>query len=320
MRMRRRFEDFKNWCPQPPERLPIKLNSYTVPIAVALTAALVFGMFFSLPSQQLAANQPLPKLSDITSSTYNSSQTSPLPTSTPTATSSSQSNNSSQVGYWTLNITTTNDDPNSVTPNGIVQVPMNQSGITVTDDGSVGFVFLAWVFDNQTYTCQSPTIFIPTQQVNSSHTLVALFMGSPVALPVMYFFTISPQNINVSQGNAQQITLTFKSVTSSELEVPIENLTVVGYTSDLNYNFNGNSSGWSTSAQDAVFTYSFSLSQLILQPYASNSTVLTINLADDAPSGSYSIEIMLGNEIFLTAYSPGSICYDSNNSMVMDVT
>jgi hypothetical protein len=83
MGIRKRIRDFKDWCPQPPSHLPVKLRNYTVPIAVVLAAALAFGVFLSLSNMQNVPTQPAPQLPNLQTSSMNSTQ--PLSTPTPTA-------------------------------------------------------------------------------------------------------------------------------------------------------------------------------------------------------------------------------------------
>ena len=136
--------------------------------------------------------------------------------------------------------------------------------------------------------------------------------------PLLYNEANFPQYMNASQGTTQQLNLTLTSMCSSEIAIPIENLTINGYTSIINYDFAGGSP-WNTSVQQTVFNYSFSLSQLILQPFMSNSTIITINLADNAAFGSYSLEIHYGNVMFLSAPKQYDISYSGSTSLVMRV-
>ena len=88
---------------------------------------------------------------------------------------------------------------------------------------------------------------------------------------------------NVSQGLQLQVNMTFTSLTNQPIMIPIENLSArYGYG---NYSL----------VHQQAFNYSFSLNQVILQPDMSNSTLLTINIAEDTPLGRYSIGINLGN-------------------------
>ncbi len=141
---------------------------------------------------------------------------------------------------------------------------------------------------------------------------------TPVSTPPI-LCTSSISDINASQGSAQQVNLNLTSICSSELAIPIENLTIVGYTSAISNGFNGGSP-WNASAREAVFNYSFSLSQLILQPETSNSTTITIHLANNATLGSYSLEINFGKIIFLSAHEKYDVSYFSSTSLVMAVT
>lgn len=49
-----------------------------------------------------------------------------------------------------------------------------------------------------------------------------------------------------------------------------------------------------SSFQLQAFNYSFSQKELALQPDLSNSTLLTIDLAQNAPTGQYTFEISIG--------------------------
>jgi len=86
---------------------------------------------------------------------------------------------------------------------------------------------------------------------------------------------------------------------SSQITVPIENLTLTSY--DSFYNNWNNVTDWNPSIpQDTIFNYSVSQSQLTLQPNMSNSTIITINWADNAPTGRYIISVNVGQAEFLT--------------------
>jgi hypothetical protein len=142
---------------------------------------------------------------------------------------------------------------------------------------------------------------------------------SPAGTPPLLYSNNFPQPINASQGTTQQVNLTLTSYQSPEIAIPIENIMIAGYTSAIYYGFNG-TSPWSTSAQETVFNYSFSLSQLILQPNMSNSTIITINLANNAPLGSYSLDIHLGKIIFLSPPGKYDVSYSEGIPLVMVVT
>ena len=71
MGLRKRFKDFRDWCPQPPNRLPTKLKRYSIPIVAVLTAALIFSASFSIYSSNIFSRVPLMPLFTSTSSTQN---------------------------------------------------------------------------------------------------------------------------------------------------------------------------------------------------------------------------------------------------------
>jgi hypothetical protein len=85
----------------------------------------------------------------------------------------------------------------------------------------------------------------------------------------------------------------------TQFSVPFENLSLTYY--DSFYNDWNNITDWNPSVpQQSVFNYSISQSQLTLQPNMSNSTIITINWADNAPTRRYSISVNLGQAEFLT--------------------
>ncbi len=142
--------------------------------------------------------------------------------------------------------------------------------------------------------------------------------------PLLYTPSISPQIINASQGSTQQVNLTLTSLCSTKIAIPLENLTINGYTIGISYNVNA-SSPWGTSVQERVFNYSFSLNQLILQPFKSNSTMITIYLTDSflqqpTTLGSYSLDINFGKVVFLSLPEKYDISYSGDFPFVMIVT
>ena len=160
-------------------------------------------------------------------------------------------------------------------------------------------IFIVTVVAASTYIAyalnMTPTsIPSPTTIITPSPTAPAPSPISDPALPLDW--TISPQGIiNASQGTTQEINITFTSILDDQQTmVPIENLTLTYYDSQIDYN------NWGTNnslnfPQDKYFTYSFSQTQLAIQPLASNTTILTIKIANDALLGEYSFNINLGN-------------------------
>ena len=148
---------------------------------------------------------------------------------------------------------------------------------------------------------------------------------TPDTLYVSYDFplgqTSGSPNHNVSQGETCQINYTLLSWGCPEqFTVTIENLTLTKYASFDSYpdgNFYwGNVSAWEPSiAQDTIFNYSLSLSQLTLQPHISNSTIITFKWADNAPTGHYLISVNLIKPEFLAEPSK----YDGIPSIPVDI-
>jgi hypothetical protein len=112
--------------------------------------------------------------------------------------------------------------------------------------------------------------------------------------------------MNVTQGSTQQVNFTITSNTDQELTIPLLDLKLEALVSET---YNGeldsfiplpdwpNHFHFNQSAQDRPFNYTFSHNQLILQPYESDSTVITLDIVEDAPLGFYVFKIGLGNEV-----------------------
>jgi len=151
----------------------------------------------------------------------------------------------------------------------------------------------------------------------------------PASTPMLlYSYNISIQNIgvaedviNASLGSTQHLNLTLTSMSSMQILIPAENLKLTAFNSTIDYSNNWDTSSWNTSVtQESVFNYSLSLSQLILQPNVSNSTIVTINLANNAPTGRYALEINLGDVKFLSAHGKHDQSYGSSVWLGMIVT
>jgi hypothetical protein len=107
---------------------------------------------------------------------------------------------------------------------------------------------------------------------------------------------------NLTQGSTQQINFTLTSITDQQLTIPLD----FGLLAFHSETYNGELDSfipsndptrfrYNESAQDKVFNYAFSDNQLTLQPFESNSTIITLEIADIAPSGFYAFGISLGN-------------------------
>jgi hypothetical protein len=93
------------------------------------------------------------------------------------------------------------------------------------------------------------------------------------------------QDVNVTQGMSLAVNLTITSKTDKELSIPL----------DLSLFIIRNSSGWQGLPEETVFTYTFNPDSLNLEPYGSNSSLLTIVLSEDAPIGEYQFSVETGN-------------------------
>lgn len=98
--------------------------------------------------------------------------------------------------------------------------------------------------------------------------------------------SLASEGMNVTQGSTLQVNVTLTSFADQKLTVPIENLTLAGF----------NNKAWDNSlSQNELFNYTFSNNELILQPYETNSVVLTLKVAEDAPLVQYLFYVELGN-------------------------
>lgn len=153
-------------------------------------------------------------------------------------------------------------------------------------------------FSNSAHPADTPPLLYKysVSQANSNSTL---FRGS------VYF--------NATQGATEQINITFTSLASTPISIPIENLTITSYTDEEGYSF------WATEAQPNVINYSLTLSQISLQPEGSNSTVLTINWSNAAPTGTFWLNLYLGNLYFSGQHQKYEVSYSSAIWLGIDV-
>ena len=59
MGVRKRLKDFRDWCPQTPDRLPTKLKRYSMPIAAVVTATLILSISLFVFSSSLMPSAPI---------------------------------------------------------------------------------------------------------------------------------------------------------------------------------------------------------------------------------------------------------------------
>ncbi len=99
--------------------------------------------------------------------------------------------------------------------------------------------------------------------------------------------------MNTSQGANLRIDVTFNSVVDEKVNVTLENLKIYAFNSSAIYS-DWDVTSWNTSInQERVLNYSFSQNEVTLQPKGSNSVIVEVNVANDAPSGSYAVNINL---------------------------
>jgi hypothetical protein len=109
---------------------------------------------------------------------------------------------------------------------------------------------------------------------------------------------------NVTQGSNQQLNLTLAPNDSgSKISLPIENITLTSYNSTISYDryIDWDNRNWNRSlVQETVFNYTCSLNPVILQSNETVSTIITLQWANDAPVGRYTIDVTLGQFSFLS--------------------
>ena len=94
-----------------------------------------------------------------------------------------------------------------------------------------------------------------------------------------------PEDVNVTQGMSFAVNLTITSKTDKELSIPL----------NLKLFIIRNSTGWQGLPEEAGFTFSFEPDLLILESYGSNSSLLSVTIAEDAPVGEYQFSVKTGN-------------------------
>jgi hypothetical protein len=104
---------------------------------------------------------------------------------------------------------------------------------------------------------------------------------------------------SVSQGSTFQINITIDSLLETELPLPFENLYIMA--------FNDSSADI---PQGQLFTYSFSENPLLIPANGTNTSTLTITLADNASIGKY---------LFYLNYGNSNLTYVGGNSFIVNV-
>jgi hypothetical protein len=141
----------------------------------------------------------------------------------------------------------------------------------------------------------------------------------PIGTPrISYSYTVTSMDtgiasgiFNVSQGLTQQLNLTLQLLDSyPSIIVPIDDINSLVHNNTIVYDNNWDTHNWNPSlVQTSVFNYSYSQKKLILQPNATSSIIITINWADNAPTGRYALDLNLGRFQFLTPPGEGYQSY-----------
>jgi hypothetical protein len=108
----------------------------------------------------------------------------------------------------------------------------------------------------------------------------------PYKPPPMISGTYSPSSfLTTSQGSTFQVNITQTSKLDTELSLPFESLEIMAY----------NNSAAPSPPQQQTLNYTFSPKTLVISPQGTNSTILTVTMADDAPVGEYLLYLRYGN-------------------------
>ena len=98
----------------------------------------------------------------------------------------------------------------------------------------------------------------------------------PTHIPSKIDITLSQYSVNVTQGESFDINVTVTSLVENETITKTVGVQILGY----------NNSAWSGESQ-RIFNASFTVSPVVVGPREEKATILTMNIADDAPAGSY---------------------------------
>jgi hypothetical protein len=108
--------------------------------------------------------------------------------------------------------------------------------------------------------------------------------------------------LDATQGSTQQVNFTLTSKTDQILTIPLDFWLLAFHSETYNGELdsfipsnNPTRFHYNETAHDKLFNYAFSHNQLILKPFESNSTILTLEIADIAPLGFYAFSVRLGN-------------------------
>jgi hypothetical protein len=102
--------------------------------------------------------------------------------------------------------------------------------------------------------------------------------------PPMISSVLSPFDSTIAQGATFQVNVTLTSFLDIEISIPID-LSLMAY----------NNIHPSPLPQEKIFNYTISPNPVIIAPNGTNSSILTVKLAEDAPIGDYMMYVTFGN-------------------------
>ena len=210
---------------------------------------------------------------------------------------STMSNSLSWVGYSvdgqsnvTVNINGLSETPFSIVPSFVLwRGNLTVSGLS---DGVHEVVFYAMDIWGNTgasipVSLQLTATPAPTPTPKASPTVTESPVPSYKPIPVIAP-SLDPadyEETNTTQGATFQQTLTVLSTAAIQIQIPLS-LKLTGY----------NNSAYASSApQEEIFNYTFNPNVLDLNPDENQSSILTVEVADDAPLGKYVLNVELGN-------------------------
>jgi hypothetical protein len=116
--------------------------------------------------------------------------------------------------HWTVDISASPANSGSVSPLGDVSVKQG-TPLIVNATSTADWAFSNWVFDNRSMGT-SPSLALPAQDVNSTHTLVATFIGKTALLSI----TPNPMSFTVNSSSKFNLVLhNSGNFDASELQV-----------------------------------------------------------------------------------------------------
>jgi hypothetical protein len=110
--------------------------------------------------------------------------------------------------------------------------------------------------------------------------------ASPSEAPPLLEISLAPSgSLNATQGGVTSVNVTFTSLNMSETSIPLS-LVLQAYNNTL----------WDSSVdEEDLFSSTFSLNPVVLKSNETETSVLTLFVAEGAPTGKYTFLVELGN-------------------------